>query len=295
VLYNEATFSCAPLGQLGYLLLCLSLVSILTLEQQGHVRRQLLAQLQDMHTPQHHTDHTDHNDYSALMVSTGVSAGYDHHNDAEQPVPARQDIDGQLAQAQSHAHADHGAADDSSVLSTRGAGNQLTCPLLVAHTAALHPHNAQGGAKGAVDGQWQGISWGLLMGVLSGICSGGYWALLAPAGLADQHVMTGGLQGLGARALFVCKDGISWGLLMGVLSGICSGEHCWRGGGGDRACWQGLDRAWVQGCCLSDAVVRNQLLSTDDMTVVSRLNLKGHCSVKTHFKCRPLARSVVCC
>jgi len=45
-LYAQVTFTCPALGELGYFLLTLCLISIYVLEQQGHVRRSLLAKLQ---------------------------------------------------------------------------------------------------------------------------------------------------------------------------------------------------------------------------------------------------------
>jgi hypothetical protein len=105
-LYNKATFSCAFLGELGYLLLALCLISLYTLEQQGHVRRQLLAKLQDLSTAQH-TTHTD--DHAALVISTGAAGC-----PAEQPESERQGVHG-LGQAKSHGstQADHGATSSA--------------------------------------------------------------------------------------------------------------------------------------------------------------------------------------
>jgi hypothetical protein len=128
------------------------------------VRRQLLAKLQDLSTAQH-TTHTD--DHAALVISTGAAGC-----PAEQPESERQGVHG-LGQAKSHGstQADHGATSSADGSTTHGAGDQLTCPLLAAHTTGLQPHNAVG-AAGIVDGQWQGVSWGLLMGALSGVCAG---------------------------------------------------------------------------------------------------------------------------
>lgn len=137
MLSNQAAFACRPLGVIGCLLSVLSLISIYVLEQQGHVRQQLLAQLQALSLPAHSAE------YTAVAVAgphpAGVGSGQDPGDGpgSELPVAA-----GVVA------------------ASAEPATDQLTCPLLV----QTHSTSSDAG--------WKVVSSGLMWGALSGICSG---------------------------------------------------------------------------------------------------------------------------
>lgn len=114
---NQATFACRPLRVIGCLLSILSLISIYVLEQQGHVRQQLLAQLQALSLPA-----PAHSEYTAVAVAgphpAGVESGQDPGDGPGSELPVAASSAGVVA----------ASADPAT--------DQLTCSCWCKHKAA---------------------------------------------------------------------------------------------------------------------------------------------------------------